>query len=358
MVSNTNIIQVAEQDNNILSNYAYDPKKAYQNIVDFLWNRATDKNKRTRIKTYMTWIEDEGHDLLKAELDQFRDKLLANGMKAESVSVYLTEIRNIYKALISQRDLLFQVFPPSLPWIERKGYVDELVIRIMNSIDPSNTRVNVTKSQDAPDIRTLRLNQEQVANFLLAPGLSTLTSVRDTAIIAMFLATGCREGELVSAQVEDLSQSFGGEVAFHIRHGKGNKERLVPYGDLINLMEFVNLWLDNSGIQDGFVFRRIFRGGKKVGFDALSTYAIQLILKKYPIKSVAGREIQVRPHDLRRTYAKHAYQAAMDIYKLQLNLGHKSEQTTKHYIGTLSAKERRPGNIYGDLATVLDREDV
>jgi site-specific recombinase XerD len=51
--------------------------------------------------------------------------------------------------------------------------------------------------------------------------------LRDTALIAIALCTGARRTELANLEVRDLRQRLGGELALHIREGKGRKERLV-----------------------------------------------------------------------------------------------------------------------------------
>jgi integrase len=61
----------------------------------------------------------------------------------------------------------------------------------------------------------------------------------------------------------------------------------------------------------------------------------------------------VKPHDLRRSYARRMYEAGADIVAIQQNLGHSSIETTMTYIGELDARRRRGRNIYnfdvGDL---------
>ena len=55
-------------------------------------------------------------------------------------------------------------------------------------------------------------------------------------------------------------------------------------------------------------------------FDVVRTYAAQLGLN-------------VRPHDLRRTFAKLAHKGNASIDQIQLSLGHVSIQTTERYLG-------------------------
>jgi integrase len=54
----------------------------------------------------------------------------------------------------------------------------------------------------------------------------------------------------------------------------------------------------------------------------------------------------VRPHGLRRSYARRVYDAGVEINRIRENLGHSSIQTTLGYIGAIDASERRPPAIY------------
>jgi site-specific recombinase XerD len=167
------------------------------------------------------------------------------------------------------------------------------------------------------------------------------------------LTTGIRAEEASSLVVADLRQTFGGELSLHIRHGKGDKERLIPYGDMDWIMFVVEDWLDATGITYGPVFRGFYKGYKKVRKGALSTRAIQDIVSSYTIVS-DGQLITLTPHGLRRSYARILYLAGMDPAKIQQNMGHENLQTTIKYIGTLDASDRRPPKaLYFDVANFL-----
>jgi hypothetical protein len=60
-----------------------------------------------------------------------------------------------------------------------------------------------------------------------------------------------------------------------------------------------------------------------------------------------GRLRQVKPHDLRRTYARQLYLIGTDLAAIQQNLGHERQDTTLDYIGNLDADYRAPDDAYG-----------
>jgi site-specific recombinase XerD len=93
-----------------------------------------------------------------------------------------------------------------------------------------------------------------------APGVDTRPGLRHTALIALMLCTGVREAELSALETQDLRRRLGGELALHIREGKGCKERLIPYGALEWVLAIVDKWMETDGIKDGPVFRSFYKG--------------------------------------------------------------------------------------------------
>lgn len=109
-----------------------------------------------------------------------------------------------------------------------------------------------------PDLRAYR------DALLVAPGLDDLRGLRDTAVIALLLCTGLREGELHALEVRDLRQRLGGELALHVRKGQGCKERLVSYGELDWVLVVVDAWLEAAGLAKGPDFRGFYRGNQSL----------------------------------------------------------------------------------------------
>ena len=128
----------------------------------------------------------------------------------------------------------------------------------------------------------------------------------------------------------------------------------MPYGDLDWVLVIVAAWLDAAGIHEGPVFRGFYRGNKSLRPGPLSVRAIQYLLARYPI-AVNGDLVTVKPHDLRRTYARRLYEAGMAPVEIQQNLGHAGLKTTLGYIGTLDAEQRRPPAVYAFDLSQLQR---
>ncbi len=309
--------------------------------------RDADKHTRYRLRKFEAWLANHaGTTWYRVDLARYRDHLLAEGYAASTVSAHLSTIRARYRELIRDRDLFYRLAAQRTDSVlERKAVVDELIARLENAIDPEASRVKQKTSQDVADTQHLRLTSRQASRLMAAPGLDTLKGLRDTAIIALMLCTGIREAELCNLEVRDLRQRLGGELALHVRQGKGCKERLIPYGQLDWVLAIVDKWLETAGITAGPVFRGFYKNNRTLRPGRLSVRAVQYILASYPI-TIDGQLVTVRPHDLRRTYARRLYEAGVDLLSIQQNLGHVDSKTTLGYIGTLDADKRRPPAVY------------
>jgi site-specific recombinase XerD len=290
--------------------------------------------------------------------------MLAQNYAPATIRAHLSTVRARYRRLLRDNDLRDALEIAIREGLEAQGQsyspadVEALVRRKLdrmeNAIDPATSPVTNKTSQDRPDAAHLRLTQEQANALLAAPGLDDLRGLRDTAVIALLLCTGIREAELSALKVRDLRQHLGGELALHVQLGKGRKERLVPYGELDWVLVIVDAWLDAADITEGPVFRGFYRGNKTLRSGPLSVRAIQYLLRRYPI-AVHGDLVTVKPHDLRRTYARRLYEAGMAPVEIQQNLGHAGLKTTLGYIGTLDADQRRPPAVYSFDLSKLQR---
>ena len=319
-----------------------------------------DKCTRSRVGHFQRWQQGQGQPWHKPNLARYRDDLTAAGKAASTVAAYLSTVRGRYRAIITDnvtRQVLFdqaaQVTDQDgepLSASGRKAWVDETLTRLENDIDPKKSTVKQVVRQDVPDSAHLRLTSEQASALLASPGVGTLAGLRDTAVITVLLCTGIREAELCGLEVGDLRQTLTGELALHVRQGKGCKERLIPYGALDWALAVVDKWMEAAAIETGPVFRGFYRGGQRLRPGRLSARAVGYILESYPV-AVDGQLRHVRPHDCRRTYAKRMYDGGMELLAIQRNLGHSDQRTTLGYIGDLNAEARRAPAVYTfDLA--------
>ena len=307
----------------------------------------TSANRKQRLSQFVYWLDQTGQLWYNPDLSSYRDYLLsARGLSPSSVQSYLGTIRGRLAIIAKSndtRDVLFDL-APSDDLLERKAFVDETIIRLQNALNPTTSKVSITVEQDIPDSEHIRLSRIQANHLMVQPGTDTLLDIRDTVIITLMLCTGIRESELCSVKVSDLRQTKDGELALLIPKGKGNKQRMIPYGGLVWCLDVVDSWLHRSGITEGFAFRGVYRGGKRIRNTPITKRAINQMLGRYPVM-YNGKMTIIQPHDLRRSYAKIMYDSGMAVLSIRDNLGHASLTTTERYIGLGDMTNRLPANV-------------
>lgn len=326
------------------------------NPHELLVPEDSDKDTRSRMGRFWEWLTEAGERWYVPDLAAYRDWLLDAGLAPVSVRAYLATVRGRYQQLLHDnalRQRLYDATPADAGAADRKSFVDEVLKRLENALRPEAAPVRVVKIQDLPDGDHIRLTKAQADALMRAPGVDSLDGLRDTALIALMLCTGIREQEAVSLEVRDLRQRLGDELALHVRDGKGAKARLVPYGELSWVLAIVDRWLEAAGISDGRIFWSFWKGGTLRG--PLTRRTVQRIVGGYSV-AIEGELVTVRPHDLRRTYARRLYEGGVDLVAIQQNLGHASLQTTLGYIGELDGAARRAPAVYSfDLASLETR---
>ena len=322
---------------------------------------APNKDQKSRLGFYIDWLSDRGLAWYQPDLGAYRDYLLfqrarldKNGNSAPAtlspptVLAHLATIRGRYSQLTRSndvRDMLYELANPEDSDAEQRAMVDEFFIRMMNDLHPASAPVTLVDAQDVADSEHLRLKPYQVSALVQAPGIASLRGLRDTALMTLMVCTGVRAAEAAALRVNDLRQHLGGELSLRVREGKGHKQRLIPYGPLDWCLMYVEAWLREAGIKAGPVFRGIRRGGKTVRATGIGAWTVNDIMNGYPI-SIEGALRLVKPHDLRRTYARNAYDFGMDLERIRQNLGHTGLATTQTYIGELDGRDRHPPNMF------------
>ena len=155
---------------------------------------------------------------------------------------------------------------------------------------------------------------------------------RDRALLELLYAAGLRVSELTGLNLEDMEQN---EKMLRVR-GKGNKERIVPYGSKAQealekywpLREQLLLQASGSGGARRAAPRTnaIFLNyaGRR-----LTQRSVGRIVKKY-VKLV-NINWDLHPHSLRHAFATHLLADGADLRAIQELLGHQSLSTTQKY---------------------------
>lgn len=150
------------------------------------------------------------------------------------------------------------------------------------------------------------------------PKLNTPLGQRDRLILEMLYATGVRVSELVNIKVSDIS-----DRTIKIL-GKGNKERIVRFGDYCE--EILKMYLNDGHYKLNSSSEYLFlnnNGGQLT--DRGVRYLLDKIIEKTTI------EKKISPHMLRHSFATHLLNEGCDILTVQELLGHESLTATSIY---------------------------
>ena len=163
------------------------------------------------------------------------------------------------------------------------------------------------------------MSEAQVDDLLRAPDESPL-GLRDSAMLELLYASGLRVSELVSLKTYHLGMNEG---VLRIM-GKGNKERLVPFGQVAR--ESINTYLTEGrpAILGGQQTEDLFVTARG---SAMSRVMFWMLVKKYA--RVAGIHSPLSPHTLRHAFATHLLNHGADLRAVQLLLGH-ADISTNH----------------------------
>jgi len=170
------------------------------------------------------------------------------------------------------------------------------------------------------------LGRAEVLALLAAPGTDTPAGLRDTALLELMYATGCRVSEALDLCTPrlDLPEAVVRLV------GKGNKERMVPLG--VPAQAALVRWLAEGRPailervrkqpREQWVFVNQ-RGGR------LSRQGWWQILGQHAL--AAGITRAISPHKLRHSFATHLLEGGADLRSVQALLGHADISTTQIY---------------------------
>ena len=166
------------------------------------------------------------------------------------------------------------------------------------------------------------LNIQEVEKLLEAPNCSSLFGQRDRAMLELLYSCGLRVSELINLSYHNINI----KEEFIRIHGKGNKERILPMGEIA--IEYLTAYESNSrpillknGQSDSYFLSN--RG------KAMSRQNFFYIIKAYATQADIDKPLS--PHSLRHAFATHLVQKGADLRSVQLMLGHSDISSTQLY---------------------------
>jgi len=163
---------------------------------------------------------------------------------------------------------------------------------------------------------------------------STLTSLRDRALLLLGFAGAFRRSELVALDVADIERLPEG-LRVTIRRGKTDQEGhgatiAIVRGEVACPVAAVVAWLEAAVITDGPVFRPIRRGGH-VQPQRLTDRSVANIVKTHA-ERVGLDPAQFAGHSLRAGFLTSAAKRGASLFKMMATSRHKSTDTLAGYV--------------------------
>ncbi len=193
-------------------------------------------------------------------------------------------------------------------------------------LDENYTDDNPTEFIQAPKL-TMKLPQvlevSEIEAILNEIDRGTDKGLRDYAMIETLYSTGVRVSELIAIKQKDI---FMTEQLIRI-FGKGNKERVVPFGSkaaqsIKAYLKYVRTKLAQKRKSNDMLFLNM-RG------TPISRMGVWKIIRQYV--QLAGIDKQVSPHVFRHSFATHLLEGGANLRAVQEMLGHADISTTQIY---------------------------
>ena len=256
---------------------------------------------------------------------------IERSMSRNTVASYCSDVDKLLKAcpcapdLISSDDILGYL--QSRKGISKRSqarllssfrsFFGWLVLEGMINDNPCDKIDSPKLGRYLPDV----LSVEEVTAIIDSVDTGSWTGLRDKAILETLYGCGLRVSEAVGLKISGLYFTDG----FIRIVGKGNKERIVPVGDMAvealkNYLEVRPLPEDAES--DDLVFLNRF--GKSLSrvsmFKMIKTQALLADIRK-----------EISPHTFRHSFATHLIENGADLRVVQEMLGHESVVTTEIY---------------------------
>lgn len=276
-------INIDEKNRTILKNY-----KSYLLTIMHLADNSIDSYLLDIIK-YLEFLDKDCLKIKKDDIVRYLENLNDLEYSIYSIERKISAIKNFHYFLYKEYSLL----------------------------DVSETIEHPRFYRKIPNV----LSIEEVEK-LLDINLITPFDYRNKAMLELMYATGLRVSEVVNLEPINIDLDERIVRCF----GKGNKERIVPIGDVA--LKYLKIYLESyrDKLLKKRVCNKLFLNNHGVG---LTRQGFLKILKG--IATDKGIKKNITPHTLRHSFATHLLNNGADLRSIQMMLGHDNLSTTQIY---------------------------
>lgn len=301
----------------------------FYEISDFKYYLQNDK--RLSPNTINAYITDlEGYASFMKEYQKIEDVI---DIERENINKYILSLKRkeLSKTSISRKIIAVKEFHKFL-------YQERI------------TKENPARFIDTPKIDKalpVVLSKEEINKMLASIPTDTPLDLRNKAMMETLYASGLRISELLALRLSNLHL----REKYMIIVGKGNKERMVPLGEMsvIYLRKYIEEGRTKltKGNTDLLFFNY---KGDQMSRQGFYKYIVNLA------KST-GITKEISPHTIRHSFATHLLEGGVDLRVVQELLGHEDISTTQIYTHIDRSKLRETYDNVFPLAR-KDEENV
>ena len=258
--------------------------------------------------------------------------------------MYLSYMESI--EIKDYNDIVYEDIKRYLGYLDKEEYSIYSVVRKISSIKMFHRYLNsfykiedVSVKIEPPHFYKklpVVLSIEEV-NDLLKIDLNNDFDYRNKAMLEVMYATGLRVSELVNLTFDNIDLDQGLVRCY----GKGNKERIVPLGEVGR--HYLKLYLDEhrNNLKKKCFCDKLFLNNHGKGITRQGFFII--------IKNIAekkGITKNITPHVLRHSFATHLLNNGADLRSIQVMLGHSNISTTQIYTNVSNEILKENYNLY------------
>lgn len=197
-----------------------------------------------------------------------------------------------------------------------RSFFRYLILERLRSDNPADALESPSREKKLPRV----LSPEQIDRFLSSISQDTPSGIRDRSLFELIYSCGLRVSEAVSLSLDDVHFREG----ILLIKGKGNKERMVPFG--AEAKKYLQIYLESarSALSGKKISNALFLNNRGTRLSRKGMW------KRFqPIESLSG--VHAKVHTLRHSFATHLLAGGADLRSVQDLLGHADVSTTQIY---------------------------
>lgn len=278
-------------------------------IIEKKLSDNTKKSYENDLKKYIEFLKKRNinkiSDINENDIEKYIEYLNKEKMSSKTIAHNITCIKEYHKYLI------------------KAGLIKK---------DVSENILSPKQKKTLPKV----LSEEEV-NKLLDINLVTPFDYRNKAMLELMYASGLRVSELINLEINDINISNGTVRCI----GKGNKERIIPLGDIA--LKYIEIYINEyrNSMLKGYYCDKLFLNNHG---KAMTRQGFFILIKKL------AKEKDIRtdfsPHTLRHSFATHLLEYGADLRSIQELLGHQDISTTQVYTHISNNKIRNEYDEY------------